>query len=58
MKNDRSKSHRLVTSPVPKTARRPVASTLAPDLYENGKLRKNGRSILEFMPSAKRRAKI
>ena len=57
MKNQRSKLHRLVTWAPPKTLQRPVASTLAPDLYENGKRRKHGRSIVDFMPSTKRAAK-
>jgi len=57
MKNQRSKFHRLVTWAPPKPLQRPVASTLAPDLHENGKLRKHGRSIVEFMPSTKRATK-
>ena len=54
MKKQRSKPHRHVTLMVPKSTRRPVASMLAPDLYVDGKLWKGGRSIMDFMPPAKR----
>jgi hypothetical protein len=53
MKKQRSKTHCHVDLALPKSSRRPIASMHAPDLFVNGKLWK-GRSIMDFMPSAKR----
>jgi hypothetical protein len=39
---------------VPKSTRRPVASMHAPDLYVDGMMWNGGRSIIDFMPPAKR----
>jgi hypothetical protein len=44
----------MAKRPKKKTARRAVASTLAPDIYVDGKLWKGGRSIMDFMASQKR----
>jgi hypothetical protein len=60
MKKQRAKTRRIVTLILPRSMRRPVASTLAPDLFEvgaHGKRLKRGRSIMDFMPAAKRTRK-
>jgi hypothetical protein len=60
VKTQTSKTRRIVTLTLPKSMRRPVASTLAPDLFEvgeHGMRRKRGRSIMDFMPAAKRARK-
>jgi hypothetical protein len=54
MKKKGSRTHRTVTLMPPKSMRRPVASMHAPDLFENGKLRKHNVSIMDFMPGVKR----
>jgi hypothetical protein len=57
MKKQRSKIHRIVDPILPKSMRRPVASTLAPDLWEVGEdgktRRKRGVYIMDFMPGGK-----
>ena len=57
MKKQRSKTRRIVTLILPKSMRRPVASTLAPDLFEVGEdgktRRKRGVYIMDFMPGGK-----
>ncbi len=57
MKKQGSNTRRLVTLTLPKSMRRPVASMHAPDLFENGKLRKHNVSIMDFMPGGKRAGK-
>ena len=61
MKKQLSKTHCHMLSTLPKSLRRPVASMHAPDLFEvgeDGKTRlKLGRSIMDFMPAAKRSRK-
>jgi len=60
MKKHPSKTRRIVTLMLPQSMRRPVASTLAPDLFEvgaHGKRLKRGCSIMDFMPGGKRAGK-
>ena len=60
MKKQPAKTRRIVTLILPQSMRRPVASTLAPDLFEvgaHGKRLKRGRSIMDFMPGGKNAGK-
>jgi hypothetical protein len=53
MKTRKSKSRKRVTLMPPHAIRHPLLAFLAPDLYENGKLRKHNVSILDVMPNGK-----
>jgi len=57
MKKQQPKTRRLVTLTSPKPMRRTGTSMHAPDLFENGKLRKRNVSIMDFMPGGKRAGK-
>jgi hypothetical protein len=57
MKTRKSKSQKRVTLMPPHATRHPLLAFLAPDVYENGKLRKHARSIMDVMPTTKRTGK-